>query len=152
MTDSYLPPENLAAARKRMDGMAGRVSNGGEIVRLTARPAETQLSSAWPLVDVVIADLVLWKWDRPALRALSERMKPDTVLLFLEPTADLGWRRLIHRYGRWAERLLLRHNFETDVPAELREAGLMVTTTIRFSTGPAGLRSYVLGRAEHIGI
>ncbi|MGH1487859.1 MAG: hypothetical protein ACRBK7_00445 [Acidimicrobiales bacterium] len=145
MTDSYLAPASLAAARTRLQAMAG-----SESVQLTARPFETQGFKISASVDTVSADMVLWRWDRQSLEVLSKQLKPGTILVFLEPTAELGWRRVLHRYGRPVIRTLLRHHFETDVPAELRRAGLMVTTTIRFSTGPAGFRSYVLGRAEHI--
>lgn len=150
MIDSYLAPVSLAAARKRLESMAGRVSDGGEIVKLSTRPFPAQQHLITATADAVMADLVLWSWDQDSLQALAERLQPGTVLLFLEPTAELGWRRVVHRYGRVPARLLLRHHFEADIPAALREAGLIVTTTVRFGTGPAGWRSYVLGRAEHI--
>jgi hypothetical protein len=128
MTDSYLPPTGLAQARARLSGLAADVESA----------------------KVITTDVDLWRRTQPELEALSQQLKPGQVLLFLEPTAELGWRRVLHRYGRAFIQLALRHNFEADVPARLRAAGLTVTTTIRFSTGPLGWRSYVLGRAEHI--
>lgn len=139
-----------------MQGMAGEASTAAStgvgperVVRLSAGSFQMQQHKVSPSSDVVIADHVLWRYDQASLQALSKRLTPGMVLLFLEPTAELGWRRLLHRNTQRLTRLLLRHNFSSDVPAELREAGLIVTTTIRFNTGPGGWRSYVLGRAEH---
>jgi hypothetical protein len=92
----------------------------------------------------------LWRWPPDRLTELSERLRPDRVLYFLEPTADLGWRRMVHTVGRPLWRARLGHDFSADVPAALRAAGLLVGTTDRFSLGPAGVRSYVWGRAEHL--
>ena len=158
MTDSYLAPQNLAAARRRVRQLVDArcrllgVDPGadGAVLTLSRRPLVHQASGITPHTAAVVADFVLWRWDGPTLRALAELLGPDTALVFLEPTADLGWRRAVHRVGRVPARLLLRHHFERDVPAELRAAGLVVSTADRFPLGPAGLGSYVWGQAEHI--
>ena len=99
---------------------------------------------------VVVADMILWQWDDASLRELADGLAPGAALVFCEPTADLGWRRTVHRVGQRRWRSILKHNFESDVPARLRATGLIVTTMDRFSIGPLGIRSYVWGQAEHL--
>jgi hypothetical protein len=156
MIDSYLAPTDLADARRRINTVAsGRCrehevdEDGTTVLRLTTAPVSGQLNRIKPETVCVIADLVLWRTDQRSLNALAKALEPDRVLLFVEPTADLGWRAALHRFGRRLWRLFLRHDFEADVPAQLREAGLVVTTTDRFGLGWRGLRSYVWGEARH---
>lgn len=98
----------------------------------------------------VVTDMVLWRWDDVSLSKLAESLAPDRALLFLEPTADLGWRRIVHRLTKYLWRLTIGHDFHRDVPAALRQSGLTVSTVDRFESGPFGVRSYVWGKAEHI--
>lgn len=164
MTDSYLAPEDLAAARHRLQQtLQARRSSGSvsgrqaasemideSVVSLGRGSFASQRDGLPGDAVFVMADMVLWRWDEDSLQALADWLQPGMVLFFLEPTAELGWRRALHRLARGPIRLLLRHNFEADVPASLRAAGLLVTTADRFSVGPAGWRSYVWGAAEHI--
>ncbi len=120
------------------------------MVNLDRRPTEAQWAAITAATPCVVADMVLWRLDEVSLRALADRLEPGASLVFLEPTADIGWRQALHRLLRLPFRLMLRHDFEADVPAALRAAGLVVTTTDRFNLGPGGIRSYVWGEAEHI--
>ena len=162
MIDSYLAPTDLAAARRRVlavvetrcrrSGFAPGPSGGwadDAVLTLDPGPVGPQLARISPTTTAVVAELVLWRWAPDAVGDLAKRMEPGTALVFLEPTADLGWRRLVHRLGRVALRVRYGHDFEADVPAALRAAGLVVTTTDRFGLGPMGIRSYVWGVAEH---
>ncbi len=154
MIDSYHAPIDLAEARQRVQAAAndrcvrlGRSES--TIVRLSGKRFDEQ-KVITAETAAVVADMVLWRWDDASLRALADRLPPGAALVFCEPTADLGWRRAVHRMAKNIWRVTLRHNFEADVPARLREAGLLVTTTDRFSIGPMGIRSYVWGQAEHL--
>jgi hypothetical protein len=164
MIDSYEAPANLAEARKKAEAVvagrqAGHGVDAGERGALASNDDQTVVTlkgkrfdqtSSLDGAEVVIADLVLWRWDEASVRSLAKQLPPGALLVFVEPTADLGWRRGVHRMTKnlwWAA---LRHNFESDVPARLRAAGLLVTTTDRFSVGPAGIKSYVWGIAEHM--
>ncbi len=154
MIDSYHAPIDLAEARERVQAAAkercGRLGRGeSAIARLSGkRFGDEKMITAQ--TGAVVADMVLWRWDDASLRALADRLPPGAALVFCEPTADLGWRRALHRMTKNIWRVSIRHNFEADVPARLRAAGLLVTTTDRFSTGPMGIRSYVWGQAEHL--
>lgn len=152
MTDSYLGPTDLADARRRIEDAAarrGRVggAENGTVVRLQGRWAEDRMWSLESDVRCVVADMALWSADVSSLEALADGLAPGGTLLFLEPTADLGWRSVLHRFGSRLWRLRYGHHFETDVPAQLRAAGFVVTTTDRFGLGPRGIRSYVWGEA-----
>lgn len=156
MTDSYLAPEDLAAARRRINRLvAGRCRalgfepSGNAVVVLDRGPLAPQLEQIDGATVCVTADLVLWRVEQQDLDALADALRPDRTLLFLEPTADLGWRRFVHRFGRPLWRLRTGHHFETDVPAMLRAAGLVVTTTDRFAIGYRGVKTYVWGEARH---
>ncbi|MGI9612918.1 MAG: hypothetical protein ACR2QO_08425 [Acidimicrobiales bacterium] len=159
MTDSFLAPADLGSARRRLAavarahcrklGLEDRLDQRA-VVELTGRPFAAQQHLVTAETACVMADMVLWRWDADTLAALADRLGPDAALLFLEPTADIGWRQAAHRLARPLWRLALRHDFETDVPVSLRTAGLTVSTADRFGLGPAGIRSYVWGLAEHI--
>lgn len=147
-------PTDLASvvARVRVDAAGEAVPLAGEpeiVVTLGAEPAPS-LDRITAGTACVVAELVLWRWPLEALIELAARLRPDRVLYFVEPTADLGWRQAFHVAGRrWCQGRW-GHHFLSDVPAALRATGLVLTTADRFTLGPLGVRSYVWGRAEHI--
>lgn len=152
--ESLHAPTDLGSARARLGARAGSAS-GGAIRLPTPEPADFE----WPPVDeadtpgtggVVVADTVLWAATWLQLRNLAAAIDQGRVLHFLEPTAELGWRRAVHWAGRSAWPGLVGHHFERDIPADLRAAGLVVTEVTRFGTGPAQIWSYVIGQAERI--
>lgn len=147
MIDSLQAPADLGTARARLRDLATAAAGAGGTVAHLKAGARSDVADG---VGVVVADMVLWQAGGADLRALSAGLGPDGVLVFLEPTADVGWRRLANRMGRGLWRRLAGHDFEHDLPASLRAAGLEVTELDRFGIGPLGLRSYALGRAEHI--
>ncbi len=146
---TYLAPADLAEARSRLDRLVDERclrlgvdrDDPGVVVELARRPLVDQVDQVTVDTAVVVADLVLWRWEQQVLDVLAELIGPRTALVFLEPTADIGWRHQVHRLSRV---------FRRDIPAALRAAGLTVSTVDRFSIGPAGIRSYVWGQAEHI--
>lgn len=88
---------------------------------------------------VVGSEMALWRWPTVALTHLSDLVRElDGVIVFIEPTAGLGWRRLIQLLGR---------RYRRDIPAELRAAGFIVTTQVRLRNG--GYGTYVRGEAQH---
>ena len=157
--DSLQPPVDLASARARLlavtDGLIAAGTDGpdgrsGSVVHLDPTPGPGWQTFG-PAVRVVVADLVLWPLPLSDLRTLVRALGPDRSLVFLEPSADAGWRLLANRAGRGLWRRSIGHDFETDVPAHLRQAGLMITDLNRFGVGPGQVRSYVLGRAVTAG-
>lgn len=158
--DTLQAPPDLATARARLqalvevmvDEISGASTAPGPVQHLD-RPGGAG-TDRWPAIDptapVVVADGVLWQATGAQLAALSASLRRGQVLVFLEPTAEIGWRRTVQRVGRPLWRRLSGHHFDTDVPEDLRRAGLQVTDLNRFGVGPAELRSYALGRAEHI--
>lgn len=89
---------------------------------------------------VVGSEMALWRWSPDALARLCELVRElDGLLVFIEPTAGLGWRRLLQLPGR---------RYRRDIPAELRAAGFIVTTQVRLRHG--GYGTYVRGEARHI--
>ncbi len=143
MFDSLDAPEDLGSARARLLAAAERLAGSGPIANLGVD------AGTWSFGDaaVVVADGILWQADRRELETLASAIGPDRFLLFLEPTADLGWRQAANRLGRSLWRRSIGHHFETDVPAVLRSAGLEVIDLRRFGVGRGGVRSYALGRA-----
>ncbi len=129
-------PETLRTARLRLP-------TGPSALALTARfPHADQLVDA----EWLVADCLLWTLDERALGDLSSLLaSTDTKLAFVEPTAGLGVRhRLQLAAGPWlAGRRGHRHH--RDIPAELRGAGLTVTTVVRFRDG---FGHYVWGEAR----
>lgn len=88
---------------------------------------------------VVGSEMVLWRWPSAALAELSALLRDrGGLLVFIEPTAGLGWRRAMQLLGR---------KYHRDVPAELRAAGFSVTTQVRLRHGFIG--TYVRGEARH---
>ncbi len=151
---SFEAPADIGAARRRTRaevearcrGATG--SGGGAVVTITAGSPRGLQPVVTDGTACVVSDLALWRWDDEELAALAGQLGPGSSLVFLEPTAALGWRRLVHRLGRRLWRLGLRHDFERDVPDALRAAGLLVGSVDRFGIGPAEIRSYAWGVAE----
>ena len=161
MFESLDPPADLGSARARLGEMIDHLVVQGDglsgapapVVHLDRPDRGPGPALDWPVVDpgsLVVADAVLWRASTAQLRSLSRAIGPEQVLLFLEPTRELGWRRALHRAARPLWRRLTGHDFERDLPADLRAAGLEVTELTRFGTGPRQVWSYALGRAEHI--
>lgn len=97
--------------------------------------------------------MVLWSpaWDDEALRRLREELAASRNrrrLIFVEPTATSGWRRLVQLALGPILRRALGHDFSRDVPVALRRAGFAIDTLDRFPVGPGGVRSYVRGVAS----
>lgn len=152
MIESHLAPDSLAAARARIDERVGQqAARGLEVVELGPDAPAAELARIPSGPACVVSELRLWAWSETDRRALADALGPHGMLLFLEPTADLGWRRAVHRLFRRPIRSRLGHHFEADVPAGLRAVGLLVGTADRFPLGRLGLGSYVWGRAERIG-
>ena len=109
-----------------------------------------QLAGVAELGDgaVLGADMVLWTWNTAELAQLSTAVASIAgTLVFLEPTAGLGIRRMTQRIGRRWFRRARGHHYERDVPAELRAAGFIVTTQVRLRERFVG--DYVRGEARH---
>ncbi len=141
----YGVPETLSTARLRLplgEGTLAVHPAGG------SRGGSPVVPTAGLLVEVdwVVADTVLWTWDERSLADLgSILMSTGTKLAFVEPTAGLGLR---HRVQLMAGPMLSRrgrHRHHRDIPAELRLAGLVVTTAVRFRDG---IGHYVWGEAR----
>ncbi len=157
MFDPLDAPADLGSARARLRAAAERLAGPAPVAHLhrgggdRSHGARGSGPPAWPGIDpgagVVVADTVLWGAAPADLVALAQALGPERSLLFLEPTAEVGWRRLVHRLGSRLWRRAVGHHFETDVPAALRAAGLEVVDLRRFGVGRARVRSYVLGRA-----
>lgn len=101
--------------------------------------ADTDAISGSGTGVVVASDLRLWRWPEASLPRLSAVLRErDGLLVFIEPTAGLGWRRALQLAGK---------RYRRDLPAELRAAGFTVTTQVRLWNGPYG--TYVRGEARH---
>ncbi len=101
--------------------------------------AEIHLIDGLGAKAVVGSDLSLWRWPTAALEALSRQLRDRRgLLVFIEPTAGVGWRRAFQLTGR---------RYRLDIPAELRASGFSVTTQMRLRHGPIG--TYVRGEAQH---
>ena len=137
---------SLADHERRLKANAVR-----PVVVVEAAP-ERQRPRAVVSAGDLVARLVLWspRWDMDALRDLCRRVDegPDgRRLIFVEPLSATGWRRVVQRAmsGYWVRRL--GHNFDRDLPVDLRHAGFMINTLDRFSLGPLGLWTYAYGEA-----
>ncbi|MDH3681085.1 MAG: hypothetical protein OEV40_14195 [Acidimicrobiia bacterium] len=96
--------------------------------------------------------LALWspEWTDEALRRLRGELtggERRRRLLFVEPTAGLGWRRVVQLAAGPLLRRRLGHDFRRDVPVALRRAGFAIDTLDRFGVGLGGVRTYVRGVA-----
>jgi hypothetical protein len=144
-----LAPSSVAVARARLRA----ITAGSQVTHLPATWTAERDRPLPPLPPdgVLLADQVLWPADTDQLARLVRQLGDRRVLVFLEPTADIGWRRSLHRLGRPLWRRSLGHDFDGDVAAALRATGITVTDVVRFNVGPAGLFSWAYGRAQWIG-
>ena len=96
-----------------------------------------------PLDGDVVATNVLWdrRWTMAALADLCQQLG-DRRLFVIEPTPALGLRRVVQWLtSRWLRRRV-GHDFDRDLPVDLRRAGLQIFTIERFSVGQTTLRTY----------
>ncbi len=147
-------PTSRAAARQWLGQRLVVPSDDVVVLHASGARSLAELEPAADRVRDVVADCVLWSWPSAYLAQLARILEASERdgwqrLLFLEPTAGLGWRDRIQRRnaGFWHRRY--GHDFRRDIPAELRSHGLTVTTTVRFREGP--VRHYVVGEARHYG-
>lgn len=145
---------DLTEARRQVGARAAMRSDGyqGSPLRLASGDPQRCLAE----IDgydpdhgpVVLSDTVLWQWPDWALHRLSDLLLArGGILVFVEPTAGLAIRRVGQRLGRRWLRRRLGHDFERDIPADLRAAGFVVTTQVRLRHGRVG--DYVRGEARH---
>ncbi len=131
---------------QQADSQSGKTG----VARLgSGSPAEELAKIDVDQVGCVVADFVLWhpKWEPQHFEQLSEILRPQGRVVFLEPVATYGWRRRLHRRMQARFRRDLRYDFEKDVPADLRRSGLILTTVDRFDL--ARTQSYAWGQAQH---
>ena len=94
------------------------------------------------------SDTALGQWSPAQLGKLSDLLKQaDGDLVFIEPTAGLGLRRVVQLAAGPAFQRLRGHDYRRDVPAELRSVGFIVTTQVRLRDRFVG--DYVRGEARH---
>jgi hypothetical protein len=116
------------------------------IQRLAPR---STLDAAWARArqragpDDRVEACTLWSaaWDGDALIELRATLGPNR-LATVEPVAGLGWRRLVQRLLAPWWRRRLGHDFDRDLPRELRAAGFTIDEIDRFTADPLGLRTY----------
>jgi hypothetical protein len=145
-------PTCRAAARQ---WLGQRLAVPSDDVAMLDSSGTRSLAELEPMADRVrhvVADCVLWSWPPAHVARLARVLEASERdgwqrLLFLEPTAGLGWRDRIQRHNPAFWRRRYGHDFRRDIPAELRSHGLTVTTTVRFREGP--VRHYVVGEARH---
>ncbi len=148
-------PANLVDGRKVIEAQRlVRSPDPGRTIELEPGPPSAQVARIAERrradgLDLVVADCILWHpaWTSAHLRSLAEALGGDGWLLFLEPVVDLGWRERIA--NQLVKRDIDRHGhaFTTDVPQNLRDAGLVVTTTVRFES--ARRLTYAWGEARN---
>ncbi len=150
--DVLNPPADLGAARARLRSLAIGEVGAAPILHLAGGTGAEAVDGtpAVGAAGAVLADMVLWRTGRADLGRLAATLSAERPLFFLEPTSELGWRRVAHRAGRPLWRRAAGHDFERDLPVELRVVGLVVTDLVRFGTGLARVRSYAMGRAEPV--
>ena len=85
---------------------------------------------------VFVAELCRSQWKGPALNELVERLRPDGRLLFVEPVCGVGMANVLQRAFDRAVRARWGYGFSRDIPAELRAAGMTVTSVDRFFVEP----------------
>lgn len=145
---SHTVDASISVARERALARAGQRAAAGEVVvdvrELPAvAPPVASVAEVVGTTGDLVATVALWgpTWDDAALTALCGLL--DGRWLFaVEPVPTLGVRRLIQRALAPLWRRLLGHDFECDVPAELRQAGFQIFTIDRFAVDRLGLRTY----------
>ena len=85
---------------------------------------------------VFVAELCLPHWTPSALAALAERLRPEGRLLFVEPVCGTGFAYALQRMFNPAAQARWGYGFSRDIPAELRQTGLTVTSVDRFFVDP----------------
>ncbi|MEM9134568.1 MAG: hypothetical protein AAF962_02635 [Actinomycetota bacterium] len=145
---SHTVEASITVARQRAIERAGRQAAAG-----VAAPDVRELPEVAPPVASMaevtgtdgdlVATVVLWgpTWDRAALSELC-RLLEGRRLFAVEPVPTLGVRRLVQRMLAPLWRRLLGHDFECDVPVELRQAGFQIFAIDRFAVDRLGLRTY----------
>lgn len=134
-----------------LSGASATVAASLAVARARLRPPGRQLPPTPPLADGgsatadgdLLSDRVLWdqRWDRAALRRLCGQLD-GRRLYAVEPVPTLGLARALQRLlGRYWRRRL-GHDFDCDVPHELRRAGFQIFTIDRFAVDRWGLRTY----------
>ncbi|MEL7155055.1 MAG: hypothetical protein AAFN30_00495 [Actinomycetota bacterium] len=134
-----------------LSGASATVAASLAIARSRMRPPGRQVPPAPPLPEGssaasegdLLADRVLWhpSWDGAALRRLCGQLG-DRRLFAVEPVPTLGTARLGQRLLGPYWRRRLGHDFEADVPRELRRAGFQIFVIDRFAVDPLGLQTY----------
>ncbi|MCP3992026.1 MAG: hypothetical protein GY724_23340 [Actinomycetia bacterium] len=91
----------------------------------------------------LLATCVLWlpAWDQDALVRLRNQLG-SRPLVAVEPVAGLGLRRLVQWLLTPWWRHQLGHDFNRDLPIELRAAGFTVDTIDRFTAGRLAIKTY----------
>lgn len=145
-------PASRAAARQWLAQRVVVPSDDVVVLGPSGTRSLAELEAVAGRVRAIVADTVLWSWSSGQWSQVAEvirRSGPNSPirLLFLEPTAGLGWRDRIQRIDPGLLRRRHGHDFGRDIPAELRCHGLTVTSAIRFREGP--VRHYVVGEARH---
>lgn len=145
-------PATRAAARQWLGQRVVVPSDGVVVLGPSGTRSLAELEAVAERVRAIVADSVLWSWSSgqwSQLAGVVRRSGPSSPirLLFLEPTAGLGWRDRVQRSNPRFWRRRYGHEFGRDIPAELRSHGLTVTTTVRFREGP--VRHYVVGEARY---
>lgn len=145
-------PTSRAAARQWLGQLVAVPSDEVVVLDPSGTHSLVELGSVSDKVRYIVANCVLWSWPSGAVAQLAQVLRasdPDGPqrLLFLEPTAGLGWRDRVQRSNPRFWRRRYGHEFGRDIPAELRSHGLTVTTTVRFREGP--VRHYVVGEARY---
>lgn len=91
----------------------------------------------------LFASCVLWApaWDHDALVRLRSQLG-SRQLVAVEPVAGLWPRRLVQWVLTPWWRHKLGHDFNRDLPRELRAAGFTIATVDRFTTGSLAIKTY----------
>ncbi len=145
---SHTVEASVAVARdKAVERAQARSAADGSVVDVrelpvVAPPVATMAAVIGEHGDLV-ASQVLWgpTWDWASLSELC-RLLEDRRLFAVEPVPTLGVRRWAQRaLAPWWRRVL-GHDFERDVPVEVRKAGFQIFAIDRFAVGRLGLRTY----------
>ncbi|MEZ5340728.1 MAG: hypothetical protein R2706_04560 [Acidimicrobiales bacterium] len=143
--DTGIARKLSAALHPLLDSLNGRVVHVGRpldvVYPATAsveyRRGTDGLPNGELAAVVFVAELCQPRWTPDAIAALAQRLAPDGRVLFAEPVAGLGPSQLAQRA---LDRLATRrwgYGFTRDIPAELRTAGMTVTSVERIFVDPA---------------
>ena len=101
--------------------------------------AQKMAATLNPLLATVsgpVAELCRPQWQGRAPDDLVERLQPDGRPLFVEPVCGIGVANVLQRAFDRAVRARWGYGFSRDMPAELRAAGMTVTSVDRFFVEP----------------